>query len=77
MQRCCMAAVGFCGMQGFGDAEGKLLGHLSVLCPAGTGRVLGLGAPQGRHSLVVSGAVQGSTEGTARGTRDEVFISVD
>lgn len=32
MQLCWVAAVGLCGVQGFGDAEGKLLGPF--LCSA-------------------------------------------
>lgn len=42
MQLCWVAAVGLCGMQGFGDAEREVLGHLSVFCTAGAEWVLGL-----------------------------------
>lgn len=42
------------GCKGLGMLRGKLLGHLSVFCPAGAEWVLGLGAPQGQLTLVAA-----------------------
>lgn len=49
---------GSVGCKDLGMLRGKLLRHLSVFCPLGAEWVLGLRAPQGRLSLVASGAVQ-------------------
>lgn len=58
MQRCWVAAVGLCGIQGFGDAEGDISWSPFRVLPC-RGRVgAGPGAPQGRLSLVASGAEQ-------------------
>lgn len=63
------------GCEDVGMLRGRLLGHLSVLCPAGAEGAGARASPRAAESPGVRSS--GSTEETARGTRDEAFISVD
>lgn len=71
MQHYLVAAMGLCGMQGFGDAEGKASWSPFCVLPC-WGRV---GAGAGGSPRTADS--RGSAEGAAKGAGDEVFIIID